>query len=255
MSGFLLSRESINLTLTKYQGSSSQVNVVERRYLSRYWGKIATCNYYSQLYPVLKTLIPAIVMSTLLFLAPISSPAVAGVEFEVCYDFGCRNSSKVSLSDEEWRSVVSLFDVEDAIGERENIKRAIARMETLAGRYSPVHRDVGMNLPVVVEHETGKKERTPTASASLFPGQLDCIDESLNTTRYLVLFEQAGLLRFHQVGKRVYRRSILNQHWAAQVIDTTTTTSSKRYVIDSWFEDNGEQPVLVSSERWHDLSL
>ena len=109
-----------------------------------------------------------------------------------------------------------------------------------------------MNLPVVVEHETGKKERTPTASASLFPGQLDCIDESLNTTRYLVLFEQAGPAQVHQVGKRVYRRSILNQHWAAQVIDTTT---SKRYVIDSWFEDNGEQPVLVSSERWHDLSL
>ena len=182
--------------------------------------------------------------------AAVSAPTTANVTFEVCYDFGCRHSSEVSLSVEEWRSVEIIFDAEDAAGEREDIKQAVAWMETLAGKYSPIHKDLGMNLPVVEESETGKKARKQ--GTSLFPGQLDCIDESLNTTRYLTLFEQGGLLKFHSVGSRVYRRSILYQHWAAQVIDVT---SNQRYVIDSWFEDNGEQPVLVSSERWHDLSL
>ena len=179
----------------------------------------------------------------------LSTAAHAGVSFTVCYDFGCRNSSEVSLRGDEWQSIVSLFDASDAIKERDLIKQAIAQMETLAGKYSPVHKDLGMNLPPVAP---AGEDDVPVRSSSLFPGQLDCIDESMNTTRYLTLFEQAGLLRFHRVGKRVYRRSFLYQHWAAQVEDIS---SGKRYVIDSWFEPNGEQPVLVSSERWHDLSL
>ena len=99
-----------------------------------------------------------------------------------------------------------------------------------------------MNLPVT----------DGTHQTSLFPGQLDCIDESINTTRYLELFEQAGLLKFHRVTERAYRRSLFDQHWAAQLQDLK---SSRRYVIDSWYGDNGEPPLMVSSERWMDLSL
>ena len=136
-------------------------------------------------------------LSVALILLVLAVPAQSAVEFEVCYDFGCRNSSAVALTEEEWQSVTQLFDAENPVEERKIIKKAVARMETLAGRYSPVHRDLGMNLPAVVSHETGKRDAPPKVQDSLFPGQLDCIDESLNTTRFLQLFEQAGLLKFH----------------------------------------------------------
>ncbi len=165
-----------------------------------------------------------------------------GIEFEVCHDFGCRAQSQIMLSGEEWRSVTGILNASSASQERNRIKEAIARMEVLAGNYSPIHQDLAMNLPV---HDVAK-------DAGQYSGQLDCIDESINTTRFLTLFSKQGLLRFHEVLDRAYRRSFIRQHWAAQVEDRE---SGKRYVIDSWFEDNGEPPVLVSSERWHDLSL
>jgi hypothetical protein len=177
-----------------------------------------------------------------LILACLLLPAIAmAVSYEICYDFGCRHQAEIVLSDEEWSSIEALLKADKAADERQQLKLAVARMEYLTGLYSPTHRDVGMNLPVIAD---GTK-------SDLFPGQLDCIDESINTTRYLKLFEQAGLLRFHRVEKRAYRRSFFDQHWAAQLQDLAT---KRRYVIDSWFDDNGELPVLVSSERWLDLS-
>ena len=164
------------------------------------------------------------------------------VTLEVCYDFGCKNRSMVTLDRSEWDSVEKLLDAQNPRDERKQIKHAIARMETLIGQYTPLHKDLGMNLPITDAAE----------SSDLFPGQLDCIDESINTTRYLQLMQQRGLLRFHSVLKRAYRRSFITQHWAAQIIDHQ---SGQKFVIDSWFEKNGEPPVLVSSERWHDLSL
>lgn len=164
------------------------------------------------------------------------------VTFDVCYDFGCRSQSEVVLNKSEWLSVATIFDATDAVEERKQIKLAIARIESLVGHHTPIHRDLGMNLPVMEGIE----------KSDLFPGQLDCIDESINTTRYLEIMAAKGLLQFHAVDKRAYRRSFITQHWAAQILDID---SGRQYIIDSWFEKNGEPPVLVSRERWQDLSL
>ena len=172
----------------------------------------------------------------------ISSIACANVTIEVCYDFGCQSLQEVRLSGKEWSSIRAIFDAEDAVEERGQIKRAVARMESLAGLYTPTHLDKGGNMPI---------QRSDERLVRL-PGQLDCIDESINTSQYLELFEGAGLLKFHDAAGRVYRRSFLSQHWAAQVREKKT---GRHFVVDSWFEDNGEPPVLVASEVWHDLSL
>ena len=180
----------------------------------------------------------------LTLLAGFVLPAVSHgfITFEVCYDFGCRNQNEVVLDESEWQSVASIVDAGDAAEERQQIKRAIARMESLVGHHTPTHKDLAMNLPVT----------DGVDNADLFPGQLDCIDESINTTRYLQLMASHGLLQFHSVLNRAYRRSFITQHWAAKIEDVQT---GRQYVIDSWFEKNGEPPVLVSSERWYDLSL
>lgn len=86
----------------------------------------------------------------------------------------------------------------------------------------------------------------------LFPGQQDCIDESINTTTYLRLFEQQGLLRHFKVIERAYRQAIIDQHWAAQI---RQESNGARFVVDSWFQPNGYLPVIQASEDWEDLSL
>ena len=158
----------------------------------------------------------------------------------VCFDFSCKTSVTISLDDKDWQGVHEVFEnSESALQERDNIKQAIAVMEHLVGMYTPTHRDIARNW----------SEKHQELAA--LPGQMDCIDESINTTTYLGLLEQAGLLKFHRVLDRAYRKSLIDQHWAAEVVDIQ---SGQQYVIDSWFADNGEVPILVKSERWYKLS-
>jgi hypothetical protein len=163
------------------------------------------------------------------------------VKFSVCYDFTCRTEEDVTLSASQWDSVVRIFRAPSTSGseERLRIQEAIGRMEQVVGFHTPTHRDLPRNY----------QSKDP-ALADL-PGQMDCIDESINTTTYLELFEKHGLLKRHRVLPRAYRRALLNQHWAGHIEEIET---GERFVVDSWFYENGVPPYIVRSEDWHDLS-
>ena len=155
----------------------------------------------------------------------------------VCYGFSCKIQQIVSITPAEWRSVVGWFDETATTpeDERQQIRQAIGWMEVVVGRYTPTHLDIGMNL-----------ENHPINMT----GQMDCIDESINTTTYLTLFEQQGHLRWHRVTNRAYRGALLDSHWAAQV---EQVDSGVNYIIDSWFQDNGMLPYIAKSAEWLDL--
>lgn len=158
----------------------------------------------------------------------------------ICMDFGCKHQQTIALNDEEWKSVANWFqEPSSAHAERKQIKQAIGWMEVVVGRHTPTYRDVGGDLM------NEEKE-------AIFPGQLDCIDESLNTTTYLKLFEQYGLLKHHKVLDRAYRRAVFDQHWAGQIEALET---GERWVVDSWFQHNGFLPYLQRSEEWEDISF
>lgn len=157
----------------------------------------------------------------------------------VCMNFNCRVEQTIAISPEEWNSIANWMrpPAADAETERSNIKSAIGWMEVIVGRYTPTHRDVGGDLG------------NPDAQ---YPGQLDCIDESLNTTTYLKLFEQNNLLKHHKVIDRAYRRAIFDQHWAGQI---ETIEGGERWVVDSWFQHNGYLPYLQASEDWENINI
>ena len=156
----------------------------------------------------------------------------------VCFDFRCRSRTTVSLPQSEWDTVAGWFrePAADPAVEREQIKRAVGWMEVLVGRHTPTHRDLAAD-----ELEDDWRS-----------GQLDCIDESVNTTTYLRLFESNDLLRHHEVIEEAYRRSLFDQHWAGQIRETAT---GNRYVVDSWFQPNGHLPIIQDSESWEDITL
>ena len=160
----------------------------------------------------------------------------------VCYDFGCRNRSIVNLPEHEWLEVANWFHPPAKTPQEElrQIRQAIGWMEEVVGRYTPTHKDVAMSLPLIDNYQ------------DLFPGQQDCIDESINTTTYLRLFEQQGLLQHFEVIERAYRRAIIGQHWAAQI---RQKSNGARFVVDSWFQPNGYLPAIQASKDWEDISL
>lgn len=153
----------------------------------------------------------------------------------VCYNFGCSVQRVVGITPEEWNEVANWFtpQAKDAAQERKRIQHAVGWLEVVIGRYTPIHRDKGQNQ-----------------FGDTFEGQMDCIDESTNTTVFLHLLENHGLLRFHRVLDRAYRRTLWDQHWAGQVEELD---SGQRWVVDSWFQDFGVLPYLQKAEQWKDI--
>lgn len=154
----------------------------------------------------------------------------------VCYDFSCKQRVAVSITEEEFSQAAGWLAEESATAkdERERIAKAVGWMEVLVGQRTPTHRDVAGNLPEGAE----------------MPGQLDCIDESRNTTTYMKLFEKAGLLRHHKVVERAFRRAIFDVHWSGQLEELE---GGERYVVDSWFQDNGKVPYIQPTAEWEDI--
>ena len=154
-------------------------------------------------------------------------------EFSVCYNYGCKHLEWVSLTSAEWNEVLAVFATaaDSAQQERQQIRQAIALMEQFVGRHTPTYRDRGRNPPT-----------------DDWPGQMDCIDESVNTTSYLQLFETYGGLRWHRVSGRVARAPyFFDLHWAGQLVERAT---QQHYAVDSWFLDNGGLPYIQPLEKW-----
>lgn len=155
--------------------------------------------------------------------------------FPVCYSHECGRQQFVRLSDRQWQATRALFPpaVTSAAAERAMIRRAIAQLEQFTGVLAGTSADRGGNV----------------AGAGL-PGQMDCIDESINTTTYLGLLQQDGLLHWHEVQERERRSKwVLDVHWTAVIRETA---SGQRWAVDSWFLDNGEPPYIQRLEDWLD---
>ena len=154
-------------------------------------------------------------------------------ELTICYNYNCSRSALVRPAAGEWQTVVNQFQpaARSAVEEREMIRRAIAVLEQIVGMQTPTFRDRGRN-PIIDD----------------WPGQMDCIDESTNTKRYLDLLQAQGLLRWHRVAERAYRAPYLfDPHWAGQIIELESGAS---YVVDSWYLDNGNPPYIQALNKW-----
>jgi len=153
----------------------------------------------------------------------------------VCHGYGCAVRQEVYVFESDFAGVrAELAASRDAADERRRIARAVGLMETLVGTRTPTAKD----LP-------GNEDQ---GQALAMAGQMDCIDESLNTSTYLALFERLGLLRWHRVGERVLRAPlVIDQHWAAQIEDRE---SGQRFAVDSWVRGSGEPAIVQPLEDW-----
>ncbi len=152
--------------------------------------------------------------------------------FYSCTDYHCDEGETVSLSAQQWSQVRALFAApRSPAEERRQVRAAIALLEVQVGGITGTSRDLAKNV----------------AGAGQ-PGQLDCISESKNTTTYLQLLSNDGLLHWHTVEERRLRHPwILDLHWAAVIRDKN---SGKRYAVDSWFLDNGQLPYIQPLDQW-----
>lgn len=155
--------------------------------------------------------------------------------FTVCHDYGCANRTAVKLAPEEWQEVRDIFKAEiaDAAEERTRIKQAVARLEVMAGRQAGTLGDKGGTL-----------------NAITLPGQQDCVDEAVNTTTYLVLMENDGLIKRHKALSVAWRGALFGKTLPHVTPVMAETESGELWAVDSSFYDNGREPVIMPLKEW-----
>ena len=154
--------------------------------------------------------------------------------FSVCFNHSCQTVETHSITRQEWQRFVTPLETpsESAEKERDAVARAIAIMEEIVGSKTGTGQDLGENLHGLLK-----------------TGQMDCIDESTNTTTYLYMLEQAGYLKWHTLVDSSTRFGIFAgmPHTTAVIEDINTHT---RYAVDSWFFDNGMPPAIIKLSAW-----
>ena len=156
----------------------------------------------------------------------------------MCHGGGCANVNRVSVAKAEWQQVINVFEPKpiDAEAERKCIAVAIGLMEKIVGAKTGTDTDRG-----------------GTFGNSSYPGQLDCNDESTNSTTYMKLMNQAGLIRFHEILDTRTRGFFLNgwPHTTAVIHEKQADQSNdKTYAVDSWFYDNGKPAIIIPLTLW-----
>ena len=177
-----------------------------------------------------------------LFLAGILAAtafSAAGIErVSVCFNYGCLAQAEVEYSDSQLRELGRLLGrARSPDEERAVLGEAVGQLLGWAGQQSPIAADRGGNF----------------ADDAVY-GRMDCIDHATTTTRLLQLLENRGWLRFHRVLEPVLRvRFLLFQHYSAQIEESVPAEAngiSERFVVDSWFFDNGHPAVVMPLVAW-----
>lgn len=154
---------------------------------------------------------------------------------DICFQHGCARQARVHLDQAILTRLAQFFSDATAgpIQERDAIAQAIAQLEQYVGAHSGTDHDLGGTFPGAFQH-----------------GQMDCIDEATNTTRYLLLFARQGWLHWHDPSDTATRLPIPRSWWPHTTAVVRERATGREFAVDSWFESNGRPPYVVELSAW-----
>lgn len=160
------------------------------------------------------------------------TPALSGIA--ICHGGGCARVTTAAIAPDAWGELQAICQpaLPDAEAERACIAETLGAFERVMGASTGTDADRG-----------------GTFGNSDHAGQMDCNDEAINTTNYLKLMQQHGLLQFHQI-MDVARRGFFFNGWPHTTAVIREIDSGQRYAVDTWFYDNGQPAVIIPFETW-----
>ena len=164
-----------------------------------------------------------------------SLPA-APEEFSICHGYSCTHKSKAGFSKGEWQKINAVLKsspANSAKSERSKIGKVIGLMEIYTGKKTGTDKDI---------------EAAVSSKSDNY--QLDCIDETINTTQYLKMLQKAGLLKFHETALPTHRGYIVDGTWPHNTAVIREVKSGALFVVDSFYRANGGEPYIVPRADW-----
>ena len=182
---------------------------------------------------------PTLMVAALLL--TVSAMGWADELVRICFNYGCASESVVVFAEDRLHLLQdSLSLAANPEQERALLSLAVGSLYRWAGEQTPIHADKGGNYADEGEY-----------------GSMDCIDHSLTTERFLRLLEKRQMLHFHRVAGRIHRvRYLVMEHNAVAVDEVSTgdddAGTPDRYVVDSWYVDNGKPALIMPLQNWMD---
>lgn len=169
------------------------------------------------------------------YVAAVSDTVHPG-DIRYCSGYSCKMIHSVALSPAEWTAIEAIFhgEIKTPAEERRRVSLAVGLYESFAAP------------------KTGTENDRPESPILFNPkGQLDCIDEATNTSVFLHLLNNQGLIRHHTIAKPAQRGFIIGRwfHSTAVLVEK----GGKSYAIDSWFFEPGTPAAVVPLEEWLDF--
>ena len=183
----------------------------------------------------------------LVFCVALAGSAQADEIVSICHGYSCVAEVPIVFSEARLQALGDSMNLAvNAADERKILAEVVGQLYAWAGEQSDVHRDRGGNYA-----DGGQ------------PGKMDCIDHSASTTRLLKLLESRGYLRWHWVLDIEERHIawIFSTHLSAVIQEKDEEKDEEkditqggevagRFVIDSWFVDNGQPAVVLPLDEW-----
>lgn len=164
--------------------------------------------------------------------------------FTLCHRFGCNERTPIQFSQKEWSPIEKILKGKppSAEQERKDIAKAISKMEKVV-------------LAITGLPEDGPKAHTFENDR----GQMDCLDETVNTSLALQFFEEADLLDYHKVYDPIHRGFFIDGRWphnSAAIYEMpenkneVSKAPKKIFAVDSYYTESGGEVYVVSLDEW-----
>lgn len=152
----------------------------------------------------------------------------------VCHGFDCRRKTQLNLTEADGKRFAAIMAEGKAspAAERAAVSKAVQHFERRAGEAIGVL----------------DKPKSDITQSGLV-GQMDCIDESMNTRMLLLHLAGRGLLAHHKVEGNVSRGVLVDgryPHSTAVLRDP----SGQKWAVDSWYEPMGGPPDIMPLTEW-----
>jgi hypothetical protein len=164
----------------------------------------------------------------------------------VCHAYTCKMQTPYTFTKRDIAEIASVM---------KRVERADTPAEERRGvAYAIAHIDVKVGAKLGIKDRAGMQ-----FSASGDPEQLDCVDVATNTTSYLLVLQNNGLLKYHTVDATMSKENLVKgfaqlnpvkywPHWSAILKETKT---GQKWAIDRWPFDQGENPAVQKVEEWY----
>jgi hypothetical protein len=162
--------------------------------------------------------------------------APSGVRIVACHGYGCSRRTALAVDMSILSRAGSLL--RSGQGSPETERTAL--------------REIVRSYTAYLAREVGGKTDLPGSPPEMsgVHGQMDCLDETANTTSLLLVLEAQGLLAHHQVERPQTRGFFFDGRYPHTTAIIAEKRTGREWAVDPWRKAPGQRPDILPLAVW-----